>query len=159
VLAMDINEITNKEEKSLITNTIVRKLPNWFGIEESIVNYVKEVQDYLFYACFNHKEAIGFIALKQHNQYTVEIAIMAVLLEYHKQGIGKKLVDISEQRLRREKIQFLTVKTLDASRFDESYSKTRKFYQAVGFLPLEVFPTLWDKANPCLFLCKVINYD
>jgi hypothetical protein len=51
---------------------------------------------------------------------------------------------------------FLTVKTLDESRESKSYEKTRKFYLSVGFLPLEVFPLLWDENNPCLFMAKSI---
>ena len=31
----------------------------------------------------------------------------------------------------------------------ESYDATNRFYQALGFKELEVFPTLWDPWNPC----------
>lgn len=31
----------------------------------------------------------------------------------------------------------------------EDYDKTNLFYQALGFNELEVFPLLWDEANPC----------
>jgi hypothetical protein len=29
--------------------------------------------------------------------------------------------------------------------------------QVVGFIQLEVFPTLWDEANPCLLLIKTLE--
>jgi hypothetical protein len=45
----------------------------------------------------------------------------------------------------------LTVKTLSPSRPDPNYAGTRRFYEAVGFLPIEEFPTLWGANNPCLF--------
>ncbi|MEN6523457.1 MAG: N-acetyltransferase, partial [Anaerolineaceae bacterium] len=45
-------------------------------------------------------------------------------------------------------------KTLDASRCCEEYDRTRAFYEAMGFRPLEVFPELWDKDNPCLLMVK-----
>jgi hypothetical protein len=54
-------------------------------------------------------------------------------------------------------MEFLTVKTLDESRASKSYEKTRLFYLSVGFKPLEVFPLLWDKDNPCLFMAKSIK--
>lgn len=31
----------------------------------------------------------------------------------------------------------------------EDYDQTNRFYQALGFVELECFPTLWDEANPC----------
>ena len=46
---------------------------------------------------------------------------------------------------------------LDESRESKSYEKTRLFYLAMGFKPLEVFKTLWDEDNPCLFMVKHIQ--
>ena len=36
------------------------------------------------------------------------------------------------------------------------YGATVAFYRGVGFLPLEVFPALWDENNPCLILVKAL---
>ena len=33
----------------------------------------------------------------------------------------------------------------------------REFYQAKGYTPLEVFPTLWNPRNPALQLVKVLT--
>jgi len=52
---------------------------------------------------------------------------------------------------------YLTVKTLDESREDEGYARTRRFYYAMGFQPLEVFPMLWDADNPCLCMLKYLR--
>jgi hypothetical protein len=54
---------------------------------------------------------------------------------------------------------YLTVKTLDASAEYEPYEQTRAFYKKMGFVPLEVFKTLWNKENPCLFLVKKLVGD
>jgi hypothetical protein len=48
------------------------------------------------------------------------------------------------------------VKTLGPSRPDVGYDKTRAFYLAYGFRPLEEFPLLWDPANPALQLVKSV---
>ena len=82
---------------------------------------------------------------------------MGVLQEYHRRGVGKLLINVCEKYCIDNKIEFLTVKTLDASRESESYKKTRLFYQNIGFKPLEVFPLLWDENNPCLFMAKYIT--
>lgn len=35
--------------------------------------------------------------------------------------------------------------------------RTLPKYYACGFRPLEVFPLIWGKDNPCLFMAKGIN--
>ena len=41
-----LKRIVDKNEKSDITNNVLRKLPEWFGIEESIVEYVNSAKEY-----------------------------------------------------------------------------------------------------------------
>ena len=65
--------------------------------------------------------------------------------------------DRLENHLRNEGVKILQVKTVSADRNCDAYEKSRAFYKAVGFIPLEVFPTLWDEANPCLVLVKSIE--
>ena len=49
------------------------------------------------------------------------------------------------------------MKTVAATSASREYAETRKFYEAKGFTPLEVFPTLWDPWNPALQLFKVLD--
>ena len=154
---IEIREVCNLEEKSIICNETLRALPNWFGIEESIVDYVRQVQTMPFFASFDGNKPIGFAALKVHNPFTSEVCVMGVLREYHRQGVGRMLIDCCELYCRERKTEFLTVKTLDESRESKSYERTRLFYLSMGFKPLEVFPLLWDKDNPCLFLAKHLH--
>ena len=44
-LKIDLKEISNKNEKSKICNKILRALPDWFGLKNSIINYEKEVKE------------------------------------------------------------------------------------------------------------------
>ena len=153
---IEINEILEPLSKSQICNDILRALPSWFGIESSIVEYVNDVQDMPFYTAYDNDRPVGFAAIKRHNDYTAEVCVMGVLKEYHRKGIGRRLIALCEEYCASNKMPFLTVKTLDESRESKSYEKTRKFYLSVGFLPLEVFPLLWDESNPCLFMAKSI---
>ena len=152
-----IKEIFNADEKSRICNATLRALPSWFGNESAIVDYTEQVRSMPFYAAFEKKESIGFVAVKVHNPYTAEVCVMGIVKEYHRQGIGRRLIECCETYCKSKKMDFLTVKTLDESRESKSYEKTRKFYLSVGFKPLEVFPLFWDKDNPCLFLAKSIT--
>ena len=99
---------------------------------------------------------VGFVAIKLHNEFTGEVYVMGVLQDYHRQGIGQALINCCSDFCIRHKMEFLTVKTLDESRPNNEYAQTRVFYRKMGFKPLEVFTTLWDEDNPCLFLVKNI---
>ena len=98
--------------------------------------------------------------MKKDNQEKVETAaeiyVMGVLSDYHRQGVGRAMIEFAEGRLRGVGVTFLQVKTLDESRENTAYAKTRAFYAKQGFVPLEVFPTLWDANNPCVQMVKAL---
>ena len=151
---MQIKEISDPQRRSMICNDILRALPDWFGVEQSIVDYVNQARDRPFYAAFDGSQPVGFLAIKVHNRYTAEVCVMGVLPRYHRQGIGKALMEAAERYCRGNGQEYLSVKTLDGSADYEPYARTRSFYYKMGFVPLEVFPLFWDEENPCLFLVK-----
>jgi len=156
-MKIEIREIKAADEKSKICNSILRALPNWFAIEASIVDYVAGVGDNAFFCAFDGSTPVGFVSLKVHNRYTAEIYVMGLLEKCHGQGIGRKLVETCEDYCRAHDMEFFTVKTVSDGSSDKYYEKTRLFYEAMGFKPLEVFPLLWDENNPCLFLAKYMG--
>ena len=79
---------------------------------------------------------------------TVELAVIGVLEEYHRNGIGKSLFECAKKEIQKRGYSFIQVKTVQM-RKHETYDKTNRFYLALGFKKFEVFPTLWDKWNPC----------
>ena len=153
---IDLREIHDADEKSTVCEYVLRALPNWFGVEASIVDYVNQVRELPFIAAYDGDKVVGFIAIKPHTPFASEICVMGILNEYHRRGIGRILVTACEQRCKENKQNFLTVKTLAESRESKSYEKTRLFYLSLGFKPVEVFPTLWDEDNPCLVMIKCI---
>lgn len=102
------------------------------------------------------EEEVGFLTLVRHSQYAAEVYVMAVLPQLHRHGIGRALLGYAEDMLVRDGVEFLQVKTLAASKPDEGYEKTRAFYFAYGFRPLEEFSDLWDADNPALQMVKVV---
>jgi hypothetical protein len=64
------------------------------------------------------------------------------------------LVGAVEERLCREGVEYLQVKTLSTSADDEPYLRTFAFYTALGFRVLEEMPMLWDPQNPAVLLIK-----
>lgn len=154
---MEIREIFEEKIKSDFCDGILRQLPEWFGIEEAIVDYVQKVHEMPFFVAFDGENPIGFLAVKIHNPYTAEIFVMGILKDYHRHGIGSALISRVESIYKTKGFQYLTVKTLDSSVDCEPYGRTRQFYARMGFIPLEVFPLFWDEANPCLFLAKCLH--
>lgn len=151
---MEIKEIFDFKFKAQICNDILRALPEWFAVEESIVDYTKKVQDMIFYIAIEDTNPIGFIAVKIHNEFTAEISVMGIVSDFQRKGTGTALIQRVEKFCIENGYKYLTVKTLDASILYEPYERTRKFYKSLGFIPLEVFSLYWDKENPCLFLAK-----
>ena len=70
---------------------ILRTLPDWFGIEESLVQYVRDLPVLETYVAESSGRLAGFIAVKAHNRYSAEIHVMGVRPECHDQGIGGAL--------------------------------------------------------------------
>jgi ribosomal protein S18 acetylase RimI-like enzyme len=148
--------IQAREEKGGICENILRSLPQWFGIEESILQYVQEVEGMPMYVALIHESVVGFLSLKHHTEFCSEIYVMGVLPDFHHQGIGKLLVAKTEAYLRAKDIKYLQVKTQGNSRTETPYDRTRKFYLSQGFLPIEEIIGLWGENNPCLLMIKEI---
>lgn len=151
-----VNVIEIHSDKANVCREVLEDLPEWFGIPESTQTYIADSENMPMFVCYSEQEPTGFISLKMHNQFSAELYVLGVKRRFHRQGIGKALVDAALQFANREKMRFLTVKTLASSHPDPHYAGTRKFYEKVEFLPVEVFPTLWGAENPCLLMVKVL---
>lgn len=152
-----IKEINNAEKKTQITLEIMNALPEWFSPPEDIVKKSVIHREFPFIAAFDDDKAIGFAAIKIHNKYTADVYTFGVKKEYHRMGVGHRLMVSCFDYCKENNFRFLTVKTLDESALYEPYNGTRAFYRKEGFYPLEVFTCIWDEENPCLFLVKVIE--
>lgn len=154
---MNIVKVTDPNLKSEICNSILRKLPLWFGLEAALVEYVKSVASMETWVVYENEAAIGFASVKIHFAETAEIYVIGVLQEYHRKGFGYQLIETIGSELRSQGFKLLTVKTLSASRPNKEYDQTRNFYLKAGFCPVEEFKTLWDEFNPCLLMAKNLN--
>ena len=148
VLMMEIRQILETDEKQIISSQILNALPQWFGIPESVQEYVRSSSGMPFWAAFESERPIGFLARKKTGDAAAEIYVMGVLPEYHRKGVGRELYAALENDARQHGIRYLQVKTVKMGCYP-FYDKTNRFYQSMGFSELECFPQLWDVWNPC----------
>jgi N-acetylglutamate synthase-like GNAT family acetyltransferase len=132
---------------------ILRDLPEWFGIETSVIEYVESLAASPGFVAIVDGEVAGFLALKEHNPDASEVHVMAVQRDSHRNGVGRALVRAAEAYLV-EHARLLQVKTLGPSQTDPGYARTRSFYLAMGFIPLEETTAIWGDDNPCLIMVK-----
>ena len=135
---------------------ILRSLPEWFGIEDALAQYVTDMERLPTFLAYDEGELLGFLTVKQHFDTTAELLVMGILPQAHRRGIGRALVVRAQAWLASQGVEYLQVKTLGPSHPDEGYAKTRAFYQALGFHPLEEFRQIWDEHNPCLIMIKKV---
>lgn len=145
---IEIREIREGSQKKEIAREILEALPDWFGIPEAREAYIADSEKQIFFAAMEDGSPKGFLCLKETGKNTVELAVMGVLKELHRQGIGRRLFLAARELARNVGYSFLQVKTVEMGHYRE-YDATNQFYLSLGFREFEVFPTLWDECNPC----------
>lgn len=143
-----IGQIFDKNEKRTIARKVLEALKDWFEVDESREQYIRESADRIFIAAKENNEYVGFLCLKETGRDTVELAVMGVLMEYHRSGIGRQLFEKAKAIAVSEGYSFMQVKTVQMGKYHD-YDKTNLFYISCGFKEFEVFPEYWDEDNPC----------
>ena len=153
---MKIEIIDNKQQKKAIVRTILEALPDWFGVLESREQYIAASADEILVAAMENGQPVGFLCLKETGKDTMELAVMGVLQPYHRQGIGRQMFQKAKEIAQEQGYSFLQVKTVRMGMY-EDYDRTNLFYLSLGFKEFEVFPELWDEANPCQVYVMSLN--
>lgn len=143
-----ITEITDSAEKQAIARKVLEALTEWFEVEESREGYIRDCVNWTFLAAKEDDKVMGFLCLKKTGNATVELAVMGVMKDFHRNGIGRQLVEKAKEVAKAQGYEFMQVKTVKMGMY-EDYDRTNLFYISCGFKELEVIPLLWDEANPC----------
>ena len=150
-------EITDGSLKKKYTEQILRLLPEWFGCEESLVEYVETVEKYPFFGAFTEEECVGFFSGLIHHERTGDIYVCGLHPNHHRKGLGKELYKTLEQYFINQGCEYAMVKTLSSLHTDKHYAITREFYKAVGFKEFYTDHRMWSKEHPCLIMIKNIG--
>lgn len=94
---MHMIQIANDEDKKRITRNILEELSEWFGIPEAREEYIHDSAGKVFFCAMENEKDLGFLYLKETGKDTVELAVMGVLEEYHRKGIGKELFTVRKR--------------------------------------------------------------
>jgi len=135
---------------------VLRSLPRWFGIEESLVEYAQATERFPTFVAKEQGKVVGFITLRRHFDESWEVHCIAVEAELRCKQIGKALHLHAENWLIDQGVRVVQVKTLAPGHPSEAYAETRAFYRRIGYVPLEEFPNLWAPHLPVLQLVKVL---
>ena len=116
---MRIIQVTNDEDKKHITRNILEE-------------YINDSTGKAFFCAVENEKDLGFLYLKETGKDTVELAVMGVLKEYHRKGIGKQLFIHAKKTAKEMGYSFIQVKTVQMGKY-ESYDDTNRFYISIGF--------------------------
>ena len=153
---MKIFEITNPVERSRVARTVLEALTDWFEIPETREGYIRDAADQTCFAALEGERPLGFLCLKPTGDATVELAVMGVLSDHHREGIGRQLFDAARARARTMGYRFMQVKTVKMGVY-EDYDITNRFYLSLGFQEFECIPELWGPENPCQIYVMALN--
>jgi ribosomal protein S18 acetylase RimI-like enzyme len=137
---------------------VLADLPAWFGIPAALDQYVRQAEQLEMFGCVVENSVVGFVSIKRHHAVTAEAYVLGVKRAWHRRGIGRALFAHVEDVLRRCDVRMMTVKTVGGPQPGPEYAATQAFYAAIGFVPVETFPTLWGPANPCLLMAKCLMH-
>ena len=137
---------------------ILRSLPEWFGIEPSLIEYVRNTSRFPTFVAEVRGEIVAFATLIEHFPTSWDVHCIAVDAAFRGQGIGKHLHDHIEKWLFDRGVLVLQVKTIAASHPSRAYAETRAFYAAAGYVPVEIFPRLWASHLPVLQMIKTLRH-
>ena len=143
-----IEQIQDAALKKTISRNVLEALRDWFEVDESREKYILDCAGWIFLAAKEEDQYVGFLCLKETGRETVELAVMGVLREYHRKGLGRALFEEAKKTAKEKGYSFMQVKTVKEGMYAD-YDITNRFYQSLGFKEFEVIEEIWGKDNPC----------
>ena len=136
---------------------ILRGLPEWFGLEAPLLQFIDDLARLPGLVAVEGDDVLGFAVLHDYSAEASELHVLAVRRDRHHQDIGRALLKRAAADLAARGVRLLRVKTLGPSSGDPNYAKTRAFYLAMGFLPLEETTAFWGQDQPALIMVRPLS--
>lgn len=101
-----LERILEAESKRNIVREILEALPERFDVEEEREEYISCSAEQICLVATNDGQAVGFICLQETGKETVSLAVMGVLDEFRKEGVGKELFDFAKEIAKEKGFKF-----------------------------------------------------
>ena len=118
---MDVTIVSGRQWPDAVER-LLRDLPEWFGIEQSVLRYVDAARSLATTVAFVDDEVVGVCLIRDHTPVAAEIELLAVERRFHRAGIGSRLVQAVEAVLRDRGVTLLQVKTFGPSGVSDEYA-------------------------------------
>ncbi|RDJ94335.1 hypothetical protein B4Q13_15135, partial [Lacticaseibacillus rhamnosus] len=73
---------------------VLAALPTWFGIPESVEDYVAKADEHPTVVATVDRDDLGILTLVLHTPYAAEVYVMGVRPEHHRHGIGRQMLAV-----------------------------------------------------------------
>jgi GNAT superfamily N-acetyltransferase len=132
-MALSIFIEPDPARKRALQERLTALLPAWFGRPESNARYAAQAELLDGYVAERDGVRCGLLCLKWSGNLGAEVYWTGVDPSCHRSGIGRALIDAAVDVARKRGVRYLFVLSLHPDAADESYQKTRRFYESVGF--------------------------
>ena len=131
--------------------------PQWFT-DSAMDEIADAVQLQDGYVALDDGRYVGFAMYVSRSEgMTAELTWIGVHPNFHRRGIGQRLVTIIEGELQRKGYERLDVCTVAATVEYEPYAQTRSFYHSIGFTDVSVEPKGFPSGDDKLLLAKQLT--
>ena len=124
-------------QKAKICNDILWSLPEWFGIDQAIRDYTEAVKELLFVKATLYGKAVGFFAVKVNYRFNADLYVLGIYKEFHRNGIGARMVDFINTYCKSKSIPYMSVKTLSERHPTKIILRLAHFMKDAGFMHLK----------------------
>jgi len=135
---------------------VLRSLPGWFGIEQSLHSHVSNVARQLTFVAEAGGQLIGFMSLVPGPGHCWDLDCLAVEAAWRGRGVGRQLQDHAERWLAARGARVMQVLTLAESHPSPEYAQTRAFYEAVGYVCGDDLDEGWPLHLPLVQMTKAL---
>jgi GNAT superfamily N-acetyltransferase len=139
VMNVIVRPLDDSTAKSALCARIVKELPMWFGRPQANARYIQGVADRDAFAGLVDGVPRGLISLEYHFAVTCNVWWLGVTPAHHRRGIGRRLIERAAEEARWRGCGQLAVETMSPRADSPEYDLSRRFYEALGFLPFVEF--------------------
>jgi len=82
--------IDSSQHRPEAVAALLRDLPEWFGIEQAVRDYIDAARELPNTAALRDGEVVGVCLVKRHTPAAAEIELLAVRRDLHRHGIGRR---------------------------------------------------------------------